>query len=272
LQKFFSMLDNLVPVSKQHSIGRVAATVHLAQSVLKVDKVFNKLNEDPKIAFKYPRRNISYLQSINLSANPQIVNMPTNNKVMNGFLFENFDAAGRLKGIFRLLNKDNKASITYETRIYVNWSTFYNEFLEEVKNFASAYPFYISAISLNYVDDFTWTSKEKIPVKEIFNPFTTLLNSKFLESDNSNLSFLIQNDQNSENIEEKIDVTFSNKVKKIVINHQYAKQIDNLEYSEEIFEKGNFGKYFDIAHDANKEILRDILSVDVQKKIGLTQK
>lgn len=265
------MLQHLVPVSKKHSIGNVSATIVLAQNVLKVETLFKKINDLDEIKFKYARRNLTHIQSININGGFDSINKVDKN--VDGFLFESFDEIGRLKNILRLTNQNEKTTaITFETRRYHDWNSFFKDVIESITLISKFYPFYISAISLNYVDDFTWVNKEPIPVREIFNAGSELINNKFLNSEVATIVFQSQNSKQKneiDNHEERIEISFSNRLKKIIINHQYAKKFDNLEYSIDIEESGVVADSFNKAHDINKEVIKDILSKDVLRLINI---
>jgi hypothetical protein len=44
-------------------------------------------------------------------------------------------------------------------------------------------------MSLTYIDEFIWKSGDRIPVEEIFEKNSELINSKFLKSKKTELSF-----------------------------------------------------------------------------------
>ncbi len=258
-------MQHLKPISRNHSISRVIATFYLPQSFLKPKDVFDKLKGNNNYT-NYQRRNLTKIRTININDK----NSGFANEKENGFVFEEFYIkTGRLKYIFRIQNiKDKQASIALETRIYENWNKFKKRVFKDVSNFYDSFNVYIEAISLNYIDEFIWDSTEKIDVHSIFNENSKLLNERFKSSDNGTLILISQNDS-ADTIEEKTEVSFSNRVKRITINHQYAKKFESLETFKELYDNNILEKNFDKAHTSNKDILKDILSEDSQKLINL---
>lgn len=262
------MLEHLIPVSQKHSIGKVTATIFLPQKMIKPESIFNKLNEEPQYKFNYQKRNLTHIHTFDINSKNSTLNKQTKDKT--GFIFENFDERGRLRNIFRLHNQnDNQAILSFETRNYSTWENFFKEMFSDVDLFSKNFPFYISAISLNYNDSFTWVSEPPIPVNEIFNIDSELISTKFLKSDNGTTTLLSQSLDANTGYEEMTEISFSNTVKKVIINHNYVKRFDNLEFSPEMLHNGLFQNSYNSAHQINKDILKDILSVEIQQRIGL---
>lgn len=258
-------MQHLKPISGNHSISRVIATFFLPQTFLKPKDIFEKLMVH-KNYINYQRRNLTKLRTINLNEMSQ----GSSDEKENGFVFEEFDIqTGKLKNIFRVLNNtDKQSSIVFETRIYENWDKFKNRVFIDVDNFSKTFNFYVEAISLNYIDEFIWNSAERIDVQSIFNEKSDILNTSFKSSDNGTLILISQNDI-TDNNEEKTEVSFSNKVKRITINHQYAKKFEVLETFEYLYNNKMLEDNFDKAHNSNKAILKDILSKESQAIINL---
>jgi uncharacterized protein (TIGR04255 family) len=262
------MLEHLIPVSRKHSIGKVTATIFLPQKMLKPENIFNKLTNNQEFARIYPKRNLIHLHNISINANDNSLNTQTKEKL--GFTFENYDERGRLSNVFKLENRsDNQATISFETRTYTTWENFYSSLEHNLKLFSESFPFYIAAISLVYNDNFSWVTDSPIPVREIFRADSELISEKFLNSDSSNSSVLSQTFDESFAYEERVEIAFSNRVKKVTISHHFVKRFDNLELSSDILENNIFRDSYQNAHDINKDVLKDILSDAVLEKIGL---
>jgi uncharacterized protein (TIGR04255 family) len=269
VNKFISkMLEHLKPISQNHSISKAVATIFIAQPIIRPDLVLEKLNSK-NVFPDYQKKTLSHLTTVQVNIDNQTI-LEDQNKRINGFMLESFDEKGKIQYIFRLQNgEDNNPSIiAFETRSYTTWENFYQKFKNDFSILSNEYNFFINAISLTYIDDFNWKSEELIPVNEIFNIDSEFLNQKFLDSRDGIITlFTQQNDQS----EERTEITFSNRVKKILINHQFAKKLNNLESSNEYLNLDSFRQNFDEAHDANKDILRSLLSAEVQEIIKLNQ-
>ena len=263
------MLEHLKPISGEHSIKQVIATIFLPQNFLKPQDVFNKLTKSKKFD-NYQRRSLSKLRSINIDEKM----VKSVDYKVNGLIFEEFDSSnGKIKNIFRITNKpENKSLISFETRKYKKWSEFKDNLFKVLNNFSGLHEIYVEAILLNYVDEFMWESNKKIDVESIFNKSSNFLNKKFLESENGTLILISQNDTKNDeeyNDEEKTEVSFNNKMKRIVINHQHAIKLDAMEQYQDLLKNDRLSSYFDKSHITNKLILKDILSDETQKLINL---
>lgn len=261
------MLEHLKPISKNHSISKAVATIYLAQPVLRPELVLNKLTSKADFS-DYQKKSLGRLKKVQFDVQKNTIQEDDND--ISGFLLESFNEAGKVKDIFRLQNgQDNNPTIlALETRSYIVWDDFYKKIEKDFSSFADEYSFFINGISLTYIDDFNWISDLPIPIKEIFKTDSEFLNQQFLLSKNGSITLFTQNDDESE---EKTEIAFSNKVKKVIINHQFARKINTLGF-QEFHASEDFKKYFQEAHDANKEILRNLLTDEVQDLIKLNQK
>lgn len=260
------MLEHLKPISKQHSISKAIATIFIAQPILKPEVVVEKLITNGKFQL-YQKKSISHQTTLQFNVKQNVVSENKKGSA-NGFLFESYNESGKIKNIFRLQNGESNLPtvLSFETRAYNRWDDFFKTLKQDFLTFSNVYSCYISAISLTYIDDFNWESEENILVKNIFNNNSEFLNEKFLASKDGMITLLTQ----GEDSEEKAEITFSNRVKKIIINHQYAKTLTNLELFQDYINSENFDRHFEEAHNSNKEILKDLLTREVQDLIKLT--
>ncbi len=261
------MLQHLQPISKNHSISKVVATIFVPQEFLKPKSVFEELKLDRSLE-SYQKKNLINTRTINLTIGTPKPTEGINKETIRGFVFEEYNKEGRLKNIFKLENEHEKrAKISLENRIYEDWDVFFKKFKSDLDIFRKKLNlnYYIDAISLTYIDEFIWSSSEDIPVNEIFNIDSELLNKKFLNSKNGTMILFSQNQELNINFEERTEISFSNRLKRIVINHQYAKSVPNLE----LYSKLNIKDLFDEAHNANKSTLKDLLSKNTQNLISL---
>ena len=115
----------------------------------------------------------------------------------NKDLCEMFNAKGKSVNVFKVQNLNNyqKAQITFETKDYSRWSDFKNRYFYDLEKLSNIFEFYVEAISLNYIDEFIWDAPSKIPIDEIFNTDSELLNSNFTNSHNGTLVIISQSEQ-----------------------------------------------------------------------------
>lgn len=260
------MLQYLKPVSEKHAIKKVVASVFAPQAFLKPQDIFEKIKALE--AYKaYPNKGLLRATTINIEdKNFNIVD-----NANKGFMLESYDEKGAVDYIFRLENlSDNQAKISLENRKYISWSTFKTKLTADFEVFSTVADFYVQAISLNFRDEFIWTSKEEnIKVKKIFNVSSDLINKKFLNSKNGTCIIVSQGDEDKKvTFEEKIEVSFNNDMKRIAIDYQYAKIFKDIKRFSEL-DKNSFSEYYNHAHAKNKDLLKDVLAKETQELINL---
>mgnify|MGYP000052957211 CR=1 FL=1 len=261
------MLEFLKPISENHSISRAVASVFIPQAFLKPQDIFEKTKDFE--GFKgYPKKGLLKATTININNN----NLGITNEQIKGFIFESYDEKGSIKNIFKLENnKDNQSILSLENRKYKDWDTFKNQFDSDLNSFSSMNDFYTEAISLSYRDEFIWTDRNTtIPIDEIFNIDSELLNKKFISSKNGTLVLVSQgNDEKGLPYEEKTEISFNNDIKRIIIDHQYAQKFVDIKLFSNLNKDKNFSSLYDLAHLENKKILKDILTINCQNLIKL---
>lgn len=263
------MLEDLKPISGKHSINRVVATVFIPQLFLKPQDIFEKTKN--LSGFKdYAKKGLTKATTINIDQNKNTLGI--SNEQVNGFRFESYDDYGALNNIFKIennSNKSNQSTISLENRKYSNWLTFRDRIDADFSTFSESNDFYVQAISLNYRDEFIWKGKAGIPVKEIFNIESELLNKKFLDSKNGTLILISQGNEKGYFVEEKTEISFNNDLNRIIIDHHYVSKFDDIKLYSKLKEQDGLNELFDTAHRENKTILKDILTPETQEIIKL---
>jgi uncharacterized protein (TIGR04255 family) len=252
------------PVAGKHSINRVIANLFVPQKILKPDLVFNFIRQKENFS-TYQRKSLTESKTINI-----VNDIPNTSKEIDGFIFEEFDPKGKSKYVFRVKNESNKAQVNLENRIYTTWDDFKSKLVEGLANLSSEIRIFAEAVSLTYVDEFIWLRPEEIDVKKILEEGSEILNKDFFNSYNGTLILLSQSKPSEKNSfeEQKIEITFNNAIKRIVINHSIAVKFKDITYYDSE-DNRLFMEYFDEAHDKNKDILRRILREEVQHLINL---
>lgn len=263
------MLDNLHPILGGHSVNRSTISLYLPQEVIKPEKLFDKIKKGEYFSAKYQRRSLIHSRIISFKNDKNALSIVDENLNENvvGFVFEQFNVNGEIENILTLQNDNNRTLISFETRRYIRWEFFITRFLEDFTILANQHEFYFEALSLTYIDEFIWKSENKIPVEEIFEKNSELINSKFLKSNNGTIVLFSQNEDN--NIEEKTEISFNNELKRVQIIHQHATKFKALFDATTLIENDNLKNKLDIAHISNKETLEGLLTQAVKEKIKL---
>lgn len=262
------MLDYLFPILGNHSVNRSTITLYLPQEFIKPEKLFEKINKEEYFMSKFQRRNLINRRTINIQDKENSLSIIEGKSEHTiGFVLEQYNSEGELENILALQNNENKAVLNFETRKYIRWKNFFDSFFEDFRNLIKENEFYFEAINLTYVDEFVWKSEEKIPVDEIFQKDSELINSKFLKSKNGTIVLLSQNEDH--NIEEKTEISFNNDLKRVQIIHQHATKFKSILDSNNLIENNNINTLLEAAHISNKETLRELFTEIVKEKINL---
>lgn len=265
------MIEHLKPISGKHSISKVLATIFIPQEVIKPKDLFDKLILDEDLK-KYQKKNLTDLKTINLNYDPNqsVISNKSEFQKVKGFIFEEFNREGRLENILKLENiNEKKSAITFENRIYEDWDIFYPRLKKDLEIISNYLDFYVDAINLTYVDEFLWDSEEEIKVYSIFNENSELINKKFLNSENGSIILFSQGQKGGDGFEERTEIAFGNRLKRIVVNHQNAIRISELDLFTTHIEKNLLDTRFEELHDSNKNVLKDLFTKDTQNLIDL---
>lgn len=254
-----------IPISKTHSISRVIANIFLPQALIKPENVFSKLTGENSLV-NYQKKGLASSKTINLDQN----NFQISNDEVAGFVFEEFNSIGKSVNVLKVenLNNKTKAQINFETREYTRWSNFKERYFHDLKVLSNVFEIYIDAIALSYVDEFIWSSSLKIPVEEIFNTSSELLNTSFTKSHNGTLVIISQSErkQGEQFQEEKTEILFNNDAKRVIVNHTYAIKLEDFM----LYDESEAVELFDKAHLKNKELLNKIFTTSIKASINLS--
>lgn len=253
----------LEPISNKNSISRVTASIYTPQKVLNTKLLFDKIKSNTYFSI-YQRKGLIHQKNINI-LDDKGLSITENQNV--GFILEEFDDGNSIN-VLKLENTDtDKTIISFENKDYDNWKSFKERFLSDINKLSSELDLYVEAIVLNYIDEFLWKSDAKIEIESIFNSDSDLVNQKFLKSYNASLRSVSQSSRVEEKNfeEENTEIFFNNDIKRITISHSFAIKLNKFS----LFTDTDSENYFDKAHNSNKEVLKSLLTENVQKQIGL---
>jgi uncharacterized protein (TIGR04255 family) len=263
------MLDKLELVNEKNSISSVTAEIFSPQTIIKPKDLIETLNKQDHFK-RYAKKGVISSKEFNFS-NFEVQTEPKEKEV--GLVFEAFNDKGGVTETFKLENlNETRSSLSYITKSYDSWEVFLGSFLESVKSFGDKINLYVEGIKLTYVDQFNWIGDSEIDIESIFKKEgdSELLNKKFLSSKNGTIAMFSKTKQDLNIHEDKIEISFSNDVKRIVIEHQYAIRFSDVKrILDSLNGANNLKKIFSYAHDENKNVLKDILTEECQVKIGL---
>ena len=255
------------PISGKHSISKVVAAIHLPQELLMLEGLFSKLNFDSKISKKYQKRALTVSKTIQIGK--EDVNV--SNEIVNGFLFEEFDERGMTKNVLKFENFLNtqKAQLIFECNSYDRWEHFVNQLIKDVVTINKLNPILVEAISLMYIDEFEWISenKEEINLDMLFCIDGDKSLAKLKNTYNGGFTMFSQNrfDPKKGRLEERTEIYTNNDINRVSIAHTCAVRFPTVMQ----FDYADIKSKFEGEHLKNKEVLKLLLTENIQKQVGL---
>lgn len=261
------MLDGLQPVSGSHSIKNAEAQVFFPQSFVSIEEDYIKFQKSP---FFKDFQKKGLIKPTTISINNKGLGFEQSE--VAGYIFEKFEENGSLKDVFKVenINVQNRSVLSLSTRKYNRWDNFKSEQLQNIYKALDELKPYINAVSFTYLDEFEWKGTGKIPVDNIFNKESELLNKKFINSNNGVLLLISQGKiENDLDTEEKIELSFNNELKRVQISHQFIVKFHSPIRILAVDEAKNLEKFFDIVHAEHKTFLLQLLTEDCKTLINL---
>ncbi len=257
------MTKYLKPISKDHSITKAVVTFYIPQAIIEPDVYFRKAIASNHFNH-FQKKGLTTYRHINIDKDRFNI---SENKT-NGFSFEEYNY-GNIANLLQLINiDDHNAKYVFETREYLGWKDFRRRVVDELEKIKDVIDFFVSGLSLTYLDEFLWENETKIDVEKIFNQSSELLNKKFFDSQNGFLSLISQKEDENMRYEEKTEVTFNNTIKRIALGHEFASVFDKSILIKDFATEDVF-IHLEKAHQANRDILRDVLSEETCEIIKL---
>lgn len=172
--------------------------------------------------------------------------------------------------LVQVVNELNRNYISFHCLNYNSWQDFKSDFIKILKVLGLWVDEsnYVVAFSLHYIDQMS-VNDDKIPLDLIFNNESSLLPSGIFKSKNSFLVF------NSEKESENDKYDFFDRIelkiqgKEIFISHNSIIPIEEQESFKDFIRSSICLEKIEHAHQHNKNLLKDILSTEVQRIIGL---
>lgn len=261
------MISNLIPIAGNDSLRQVVASVYCHSNLIDPKRFENKIKD-----LSYQKFQIVNANSINI----RILKNQMNNNVLskeNGFRMTGFDSDGRLRKILQVQEKqvDEKAitQFNFHSMKYPKWEKFRDEMIFDFKEIAKEDNPFIFAISLNYLNEFVWSSEDDISINEIFNDKADFMPNNFFKSQNSSYSISTEDYKEVYKSIEQLDVIVSKKNNKIHINSQLVIEfVKPIKFYNSI-EDSSFQQYFESIHFGVKDTLRKLFTEEVKQKINL---
>lgn len=170
--------------------------------------------------------------------------------------------------LMQLSNNQYRQFISLHCLKYIRWQNFRTDFVKILSALDHWLNNKVVAFSLHYIDELN-CKDDVIPLESIFRKDSDFLPRRIFDSQNSFLVFNTQ--RNSDNTKyqhfDRIELKVQNKV--VSISHNSIIPIGQHDNFKDFISCNVCSDKLDWAHHQNKELLKDILSQEVQKIIGL---
>ena len=178
---------------------------------------------------------------------------------------------GSTANIIQLLPQSRKSLLTYNTIRYSNWTSFITTALERVRILSTVdESLMLESIGVMFIDEFFVDSNDKYIPSELFNSKSENLPKNIFLSDLVDYSLNTHHSLSNKNYIENISIrVFNQDSRKIIRITGNTMMFVNPMLFTQALSSHDLRSYFDFGHDENKDILRDILSPEIIKLIGL---
>ncbi len=264
------ILDQLIPVRKQHSIKETVLSFFLANSLIKPEGFHALIKEQLNDFQKFDIIQGIGFQFTEAGGQETISKIPNKNVGFRFYKFENGQTSAVLEGGDQ--TESGRTHISFHDLDYHRWADFRGKFVKYIKilsDFRS--DLFTTAFSLHYIDEFHWTGNSGVPIAQIFNAKSSFLPIVFFKGKNSIFLIITQKEINNfiyyERLEIRIDENRPQPL--ITISHNITQPLNDEIILADFIIDSNQLSVIDQAHNYNKSTLKSILTSEVCKKINL---
>jgi len=266
-------LDKLFPCREKHAVKEASLTVFLKQPLNDFESFKGILSDD----FKFE---LVKEQGVNfqiLDGKPKVDTTPLKDV---GFKFTQFDGNGKPIRIIQGKNELNRTYIIFHELRYIRWENFKSQFVTSFSAISKVKELLVFGFGLQFVDEFSWNSKDSIPYDDIFKPDNGIVPKILLGS--RSVNYQIERNLNIENTEfvsewanfqERIQVkgnsTGSESGSTLLLNHYISDQFDSVNNVSQLVDSAEFIGKVEQVHDINKTLLRNLLVDEILTSIGI---
>jgi uncharacterized protein (TIGR04255 family) len=263
-----NLINYLKPCKEKHSVREAVITLFLGNEILNPND-FQKLHQKE---LNFDVFEIVKSRKVQLKLEPSS-NSGSYQDQEIGFQFANFldnEIKTALKGVN---DAEGNNFIAYHTLDYVRWTPFKEDFLEYAKHLTKIQNnFLIKGFGIYYIDDFIWENEtEKLPKELIFKKDGNVIPNHFFTTNNASFSLVTEQIANDIPFLESFNIDISNETQpNIRIAHNVLQILPKIIELTAFLNDDFHLKLIQEAHIYNKNMLKQILSEDVQNLISLT--
>ena len=259
------MLDNLHPISENHSIKEAVFTVFLASKIMKPKDYKQLLITN----FKDDFQQFEPLTQTQIKFEQQ--NLTLNQVDDAGFKFVKYED-GNISEILQGMNNENQYFFSAHSFKYKSWNQFKEKFIQYFKILSYFQPgYYVQAYSLLYMDEFNWDNKTPFESKIIFNTESNFLPKDFFNSSSIVYNINLEKEMAGKSYSDLLNITIADKLvyKNIIVVHNQTFVLQDTIKLDDFLQGEDLNENLESTHQANKDLLKNILTNDVCKLINI---
>lgn len=264
-----TLTEKIKPINGSHSIKEAVISIFLVNPILKPER-FQTLIET-ELSEDFQRFEDVGRFQVELNHEKGITNPAV--QVFNniGFKLSQFEK-GRPQRILQGINEEQRTFISYHSLGYSRWKPFFEEFKKSIKALSKVQSdLFVSAYSLHYIDEFLWIDEtNSIDLKLIFKDDNTTFPKVIFDCKNANYSLITEKEINNIKYNDRLEITLDSNIKPFIrISHNITRTLDDIYDFKSFVEEEKFEDVITLVHEANKRLLKDILTSDILKMINL---
>ena len=263
-----SIHAKLKPARQNHSIKEASISVFLQNPIVNPKDFGTLIETDFKGKFQRFEVQDHVSVSLNVGSGRNIATQ-TEIEEDKGFQFTSFDAKGRTEKIIRGCNELDRTYVSYHSLNYERWLPFMDSYKENMSVISRQQDLFTIAFGLHYLDEFYWTEKNTdIEPRMIFNNTNDYLPAHFFNSSNTIFVMVTENEDCIDRLEIKITSKLSIPI--VSISHNVIASQDQAKKLNELIDSSDFSEALNLAHERNKNLLKQILQPSISELIKLT--
>jgi uncharacterized protein (TIGR04255 family) len=266
IQKFIK------PVNKNHSIKEVVITVFLSNKIDDPQSFETLLESEFSLIFN----DFKVIKQFQISLPSDYENAATKlSKSDNiGFRFLN-EQDTSVKQVMQGINESERTFLSFHSLDYTRWAHFFELYMQCIKTIALKHQeFQIEAFSLHYIDEFIWESDELLNLELIFKTPNDYLPVSFFNKSHPQINLKFTNEISNLNDVVYVDMlnisVIPTKRPIIQISHNGIYQLNTPIDINNFLNQKAFNERLVMAHNHNKDVLNELLTIDIKKLIQLT--
>lgn len=260
--------DLIQPVSGKHSIKEAVITVFLSHPIETPESFENLIDTHFQGIFTHFKRQDTVRIQLELDT-PEMASRQIN----TGFRFEKMDGED-LRLVFQSIKMDDKTQISFHSLEYTRWDAFFSAYIGCLDAIIGQHAnFRVEAFNLHYIDEFVWIKDSEPDLRLVLNERSDFIAPSILKKSFPRQDLFFTTDQSGVNgtiCYDRVNISVVQTIKpSITVSHTVSHQLNESIDIADLIKQERFKKLLTLAHNQNKEILKNILAPETAQLIAL---